>query len=263
MTRRLSDLTLRQVDGIDHHGAVLVQPIGAIEQHGPHLPLCTDALRAERAVDLALDRLGADVPVWSLPTLSYGKSVEHAGLGATVALTSATLAAVCLELGRSLAASGFRKLAFVNGHGGQPGLLESVARDIRLASGLQVFPINLGALGVPDGVEPSSPYDIHAGRQETSIMLALAPELVHPEWAVAGDGDVAGLYADRRHLTLEGAVPTAWLTRDLTSTGVIGDPSGASAAEGRRIIDHRVTALAAALTEIVTFEFPFPTPEAR
>lgn len=255
-TGRLEHLTRRQIDAIDREHAVIVQPIGAIEQHGDHLPINTDAFRAEQVVDLALSQCAVDVDAWSLPVQAYGKSVEHTGIGGTIALTSSTLTAVCLDLGRSLAASGFRKLVFVNGHGGQPGLLDSIARDIRLATGLQVFSINLGAFGVPHDVASGSAFDIHGGRQETSIMMALAPELVHPEWAVAGDRDVAGAYRDKEYLTLEGAVPTAWLTRDLTANGVVGDPAGANADEGRRIVEHRAGSLAAALAEIATFEFP-------
>ena len=101
------------------------------------------------------------------------------GLAAgTVALSAATLMGVCLDLGDSLAASGFRKLVFVNGHGGQPSLLDVVARDIRVRTGLEVFPMMPSRLGLPEGVEPVDPeYGIHGGQIETSIVWALAPEL--------------------------------------------------------------------------------------
>lgn len=257
MTFHLADLTTAEVGAIDTTDAVVVQPIGAIEQHGPHLPLSTDALVAERMSALALERLGAGSNVWQLPTLSYGKSTEHLGRAGTVALSATTLMAVCLDLGRSLAASGFRKLVFVNGHGGQPGLLDVVARDIRAETGLEVFPMMPGRLGLPEGVDPVDPaYGIHGGQIETSIVMALKPSLVRLDRAVR-DGDAAGaLFAGYRHLTLEGAVPTAWLTDDLSASGVLGDPTAASPELGRAVVEHQVAALAEVLLEIKSFAFP-------
>jgi len=256
-THLLAHMSTAEIARIDTSDAVIVQPIGAIEQHGAHLPVMTDALTAERISDLAISGLPEGSNVWQLPTISYGKSTEHLGRAGTVAMSAATLTGVCMDLGRSLAASGFRKLVFVNGHGGQPSLLDVVARDIRVETGLEVFPMMPGRLGLPDGVEPVDPdYGIHGGQIETSIVWALAPELVQMEHAVR-DGEVAGsLFAGMKHLSLEGTVPTAWVTDDLSASGVLGDPTAASLELGRRIVDHQVTGLREVLLEIRGFAFP-------
>ncbi|GAB3256183.1 creatininase family protein [Kineosporia babensis] len=257
MTHLLAHLSTAAVEAIDKTDAVVVQPIGAVEQHGAHLPLITDALTAERISDLAIRSLPADSNVWQLPTLAYGKSTEHLGRAGTVALSAATLMATCLDLGRSLAASGFRKLVFVNGHGGQPSLLDVVARDIRVETGLEVFPMMPGRFGLPEGItQVDEHYGIHGGQIETSIVWALAPELVRMDLAVRDGEAVGALYAGSRHLTLEGTVPTAWVTDDLSVSGVIGDATAANQEDGRRIVEHQTRCLAETLLEIRDFAFP-------
>jgi creatinine amidohydrolase len=163
VNRRLARLSTTDIAAIDKHDAVVVQPIGAIEQHGPHLPVMTDAFVAEQLAALAANTLGADANVWLLPPLSYGKSTEHLGWAGTMSLSSETLLAVCRDVGRSVAASGFTRLAFVNGHGGNPSLLDVAARDIRTETGLLVFLVTTGRLGAPDGLTvPDAGFSIHS-----------------------------------------------------------------------------------------------------
>jgi creatinine amidohydrolase len=255
--RRLAWLTSPEVETIASRNALVVQPIASVEQHGPHLPCYTDSLVAEGLVARAVALTPADVEVWTLPVIAYGKSNEHLGFPGTISLSAETLIAVCRDVGRSVARSGFRKLAFVNGHGGQPHLLEMVARDIREETGLMVFPLFPYRLGVPDGVV-SSPEEqalgIHGGELETSLVLALEPDAVHMDRAEPGDDRVRKLYADLQHLSLEGALPTAWLTRDLSDNGVIGDPTRASAERGERALAHLAEGLSRVFAEICGFE---------
>ncbi|MEV6503108.1 creatininase family protein [Streptomyces sp. NPDC048504] len=251
-----AELTTEDVRGLAKDSAVVIQPIGAVEQHGPHLPLVTDALVAEVIARTAVERLGEAANMWVLPTLHYGKSTEHLGRAGTIAMSTATLQAMCMDLGESLARSGVRKLVFVNGHGGQPSLLDVVARDIRHHFGLEVFPVMPSRFPLPDGVEDPDPFGIHGGFVETSLMLALAPELVRLDKAVADGLRVGELYAAQRHLTLEGAVPTAWLIDDVSASGVVGDPTGAAADTGKRIVGHWTELLAEALLEVQAFAFP-------
>lgn len=256
MTHLLAHLSTTAVEAIDKSDAVIVQPIGAVEQHGPHLPLITDALTAEMMTDLAIQRLPADSNVWQLPTLAYGKSTEHLGRAGTIALSAATLMATCLDLGRSLAASGFRKLVFVNGHGGQPSLLDVVARDIRAETGLEVFPMMPG-FGLPEGVvRVDEGYGIHGGQLETSVMLALAPELVQMDLAIHDAQNIRALYLPYRHLSLEGSFPTAWVTDDVSRSGVLGDATAATLDVGKRMVEHQVSNLAEVFLEIKSFAFP-------
>jgi creatinine amidohydrolase/Fe(II)-dependent formamide hydrolase-like protein len=251
-----AELTTEDVQGLAEDSTVVIQPIGAVEQHGPHLPLITDALVAEVIARTAVERLGDGSNMWVLPTLHYGKSTEHLGRAGTIAMSTATLQAVCMDLGESLARSGVRKLVFVNGHGGQPSLLDVVARDIRYHFGLQVFPVMPSRFPLPDGVEDPDPFGIHGGFVETSLMLALAPELVRLDKAVADGLRVGELYEAQRHLTLEGVVPTAWLIDDVSASGVVGDPGGAGADTGKRIVGHWTELLAEALLEVQAFAFP-------
>ena len=253
-TRRYAELTSGSVAALPA-GAIVVQPIGAIEQHGPHLPLVTDALIAESVATAAVKQ--AAVPCWQLPTLAYGKSNEHLGFPGTISLSTETLLAVCRDVGRSLARSGIGKLVFVNGHGGQPCLLETAARDIRAETGLHVFTITPMRLGTPPGVQLSdTAFGIHGGELETSLMLALAPQLVRMELAALDSHEAARLFGGYRYLTLEGAIPTAWLTSDLCASGVLGDPRGATRATGEAVLAHWIAAVAGALAEIGTFAFP-------
>jgi len=255
--RLLHRLSTVDIAALPKERGVLVQPIGAIEQHGPHLPVMTDAFVAESIAAGAVRRLPDEAPVWVLPTLHYGKSSEHLGRAGTISLSTRTLLSVCEDVGRSVAASGFRRLVFVNGHGGNPSTLDTVARDIRTETGLMVFPVTTGRLGLPEGFDvPDEEFSIHGGHVETSLVLALDPSVVRMDRAQEGGRAVADLYRDKRHLTLEGTVPSAWVTDDLSANGVIGDPLKATEAFGSQIREAWESRLAAALLEIVGFEFP-------
>jgi creatinine amidohydrolase len=255
--RRLAWRTSPEIEEIARSNALVIQPIASVEQHGPHLPCYTDSLVADGLVARAVALTPVDVEVWTLPVIAYGKSNEHLGFPGTISLSAETLIAVCRDVGRSVARSGFRKLAFVNGHGGQPHLLEMVARDIREETGLMVFPLFPYRLGVPDGVV-SSPQEealgIHGGELETSLVLALEPDAVHMDRAEPGNDRVRKLYGELEHLSLEGALPTAWLTRDLSENGVIGDPTQASAERGDRALAHMAEGLSRVFAEICEFE---------
>src|SRR5258708_5404491 len=157
-----AELTTEDVQGLAKDSAVVIQPIGAVEQHGAHLPLVTDALTAEVIARTAVEKLGGGCNMWVLPTLHYGKSTEHLGRAGTIAMSTATLQAVCLDLGESLARSGVRKLVFVNGHGGQPSLLDVVARDTPYRFGLEGFSVMLSRFPPPGGFEDPDPFALHA-----------------------------------------------------------------------------------------------------
>jgi creatinine amidohydrolase/Fe(II)-dependent formamide hydrolase-like protein len=253
--RLLSRLSTTAIAEIDKASALVVQPIGAIEQHGPHLPVMTDAFVAERIAGLAADLLG-DEQVYLLPPLSYGKSTEHLGWAGTMTLSSETLLAVCKDVGRSIAASGFSRMVFVNGHGGNPSLLDVAARDIRVETGLLVFTVTTGRLGVPAGLAlPDADFSIHGGHVETSVMLHLAPETVHLDRAVVGGRHLPQLYPADGELTLEGALPTAWVSADLTTNGVIGDPRAATAEIGKEIVTRWIGRLADGYRQMTRFAF--------
>jgi creatinine amidohydrolase len=251
----LARMSTTDIAALPKESTVVVQPIGAVEQHGPHLPVMTDAFIAERIAGRAAELAPAGQVV-VLPPLSYGKSNEHAGWPGTVTLSAGTLLAVCEDVGRSLAASGFTRLAFVNGHGGNPSSLDVAARDIRTETGLLVFPVTTGRLGVPEGLDlPDAEFSIHGGHVETSVMLHLAPEAVHLDRAVRGGAHLPELFPGGGELSLEGPLPTAWISDDLTTNGVIGDARAATAEIGKEIVGHWTGRLATAYRQMTGFAF--------
>ncbi|MFW8745486.1 creatininase family protein, partial [Mesorhizobium japonicum] len=150
------------------------------------------------------------------------------------------------DVARDVAASGFRTLVFVNAHGGNPELLRVAARDIRAQIGIHAYLVHAPDIDLPDELGASIPrpdVDVHAGYYETSVMLALAPELVALPLS-RPDGIEAVRALDDAGLRLDGPAALPWFTRDLSPSGVIGDPTGADAVWGRAALDHQGRALA-------------------
>ncbi|MEM6867116.1 MAG: creatininase family protein [Cyanobacteria bacterium P01_C01_bin.121] len=255
-TRFFPYLSWTQINHLpDKANILVVQPIGAIEQHGPHLPLVVDAAIATAVVGKALSQLDAAIPAYALPTLCYGKSNEHSSFPGTVTLSASTLTSVLMETAKSLYAAGFRKLLLVNAHGGQPQVLEIVARDLREQhSDLMVFPLFVwGAPHEVDKIVGEAEYEqgIHAGDVETSVMLALMPEQVEMSKAV---NELPNNFAPDSLLSLEGRLPTAWVMRDLSRSGVIGDATAATAKKGEAILASVVAGWVKVFEEIYQFE---------
>jgi creatinine amidohydrolase/Fe(II)-dependent formamide hydrolase-like protein len=206
-----------------------------------------------------LERLDPADQVWVLPGLAYGKSNEHRGFAGTLTLEASTLAAVVRDIATSVAGAGFRRLVLANSHGGNPAVLEQVARDAREATGLIIFPLFLFRMGVDEGDwDPQEAHwGTHAGEWETSTLLAVAPELVHLD-RVDGVGGYPAYRSPVRHLALRGPVTYAWLTRDVSVHGNLGDPRRATLARGEAIVEGTVARLVEVLREMATFEMPMP-----
>jgi creatinine amidohydrolase len=239
----------------DKSNVVILQPIGAIEQHGAHLPLIVDSAIATTVIGRAMANLSDAIPAYVLPPLHYGKSNEHWHFPGTITLSAQTLMAVLMDVGDSLYRAGFRKWALVNGHGGQPQILEIVARDLHQRYGdFQVFP--LFVWNVPNlPLELIDPKElklgIHAGDVETSVMLSLLPDQVRMERAIAH-------YPPTRPshclLSMEGKLPFAWVTKDLSPTGILGDATVATKEKGDRLLSSLVEGWVRVIEEIYQFE---------
>ncbi len=243
----------------DKENVVIAQPIGAIEQHGPHLPLAVDAAIAAAVLGKALATLPEAVPAFGLPLLYYGKSNEHWHFPGTVTLSAQTLRQVLMESSESLYRAGFRKLLWINAHGGQPQVLDMAARDLHQQyPDLMVFPHFVWNVPNPAAemlTEKELELGIHAGDAETSLMMAILPEQVRHELAVCEYPQ--GLPTDGL-LSMEGALPFAWVTRDLTRSGVLGDATVASRAKGDRLL----AALTQGWVEVITAIHQFRQPAA-
>lgn len=161
---------------------VLVLPLGATEQHGPHLPIGTDAMTSEYVARTAAAELAARFPIAVAPTLWYGSSPHHIPFGATMSLQADTYLRMLMDLGRSLAGGGFRRLFIVNGHGGNHELVSVAARDLALEAGLEVGACSWWSLAydelVAAGALEIGRFPGHAGAFESSLVLALDPSLV-------------------------------------------------------------------------------------
>ncbi|MFT4136836.1 creatininase family protein [Microbacterium sp.] len=236
--------------------SILVLPLGAIEHHGAHLPLATDAILAERLAERVVSAAAGDGhDVWLLPTLSYTKSDEHAWAPGTMTLSPATLQAVLVDLGRSIARTPARTVLCYNGHGGNVAPLGIALRELRRRFGLRTFAETV-QLASGDGVTAPDErgFGIHGGHEETSLLLHLAPELVSMPAAVRSVPDGPAGFS---RIGLAGApVQFGWLSDDFGTGGVLGDPTAASAEVGERIADRLVEGGRRTIAEIARWPFP-------
>jgi mycofactocin precursor peptide peptidase len=227
---------------------LLVVPLGSLEQHGPHLPMDTDT----RIACAAASRACAGRPgVGLAPPIAIGASGEHADFPGTLSIGTTALSLALVELGRH-ASLHWPAMLLVNGHGGNVPAITSAVRQLR-EEGRQchVWHAGLpGGVGIGDGSgdgdgDSGGRGGSHAGRTETSIMLALAPSEVRADQAEAGDTrPLAALLPELR----------AHGVRKISPNGVLGDPSGASAAEGARLLDLLVASLSETLDKLLAAE---------
>jgi len=251
-SRNFAYLNWKQVDALPRDATLLVLPTAAIEQHGHHLPLATDTLINNLLLGHALAKLPANAPVYALPPVHYGKSNEHIGFPGTLSVSASTFMAVLRDLGASISAAGLKRLVLYNTHGGNTALIDVMARDLRAEFKLRTFALHGSAGAKFDELSPQErAYGFHAGEVETAYLLASVPELVDKSAYTANyiaDVNKPALLAP------EFAPATfAWLTRDIATSGVMGDPRPATAENGARWLDQASTRLAAALDAMLRF----------
>lgn len=255
--RNFAYLTWKQVDALPRESTLLVLPTAAIEQHGHHLPLATDTLINNLLLGKALELVPADLPIYALPPICYGKSNEHLGFPGTLSVSAQTFLAVIRDLGASIAAAGFQKVVLYNTHGGNTALVDVLARDLRAEFDLRTFSL-FGSPGATfEGVSKQErTYGFHAGEIETAYLLHATPELVHT--AEYTSNYIARLpQSDKDQSELlkpEGSSANfAWLTRDIAPSGVLGDPTAATAENGARWSSEAAARLAEILVAMYNF----------
>jgi creatinine amidohydrolase len=235
--------------------SIIVIPTGAIEHHGPHLPLNTDALLAETLATAAVERAAASgLDIWLLPTLIYTKSDEHHWAPGTMWLRWETLMDTLVDLGRSVAATPAKKLVFMNGHGGNGALLQVANRELRRRFGLTTFTMPAGiqkaGSGGTDGADEHG-LGIHAGHGETSVVLHVRPDLVDMSLA---ERNVPEHIGAMQYIGFNNTpVSFGWLSNDFGPSGVIGDPTRATAEAGAILFEESVARSVEALHEIARF----------
>jgi creatinine amidohydrolase len=165
--------------------SLLIIPLGATEQHGPHLPVGTDTLLVETIAERALLALRDSLPVVLAPTLPLGSSAHHVPFGGTLSLTSLSFYRVLMDIGRSAASGGFRRMFFLNGHGGNHELAQVAARDLGLELPIAVGAGSWWAMAYEALIAAGSPtirnIPGHAGGFETAAMMAMAAHLVREQ----------------------------------------------------------------------------------
>jgi creatinine amidohydrolase len=253
---RWANMSSSQFASLDPSRAVAVLPLGATEQHGPHLPLSVDTVLVEGVVNAALSHLAEQDPVWVLPTQSLGLSTEHTGFAGTLSLSPQTVIQLWCDIGASVARAGFKKLLLFNAHGGNVGLMDVVARELRGQHGLLVYSsswynLPLDAAAMQPFSADELRFGVHAGDMETSMMLALAPETVKmtlaqnfdstsrwraAQYAVLGDGKSAKL---------------GWHMQDYNPHGAAGNAAAANAAKGHALVTSAGEQLARLLQELM------------
>lgn len=251
--RNFAYLTWKQVDALPRASTLLVLPTAAIEQHGHHLPLATDTLINNLLLGKALAQVPADLPVYALPPVCYGKSNEHIGFPGTLSVSAQTFLAVVRDLGASIAAAGFQKLVLYNTHGGNTSLVDVLARDLRAEFGLRTFSLSGSGGASPEGLSPQErTYGFHAGEVETAFLLHATPELVHPDEYTA---NYIARVDQPELLKPEGSSANfAWLTKDIAPSGVLGDPTAATADNGELWSDAAAARIAEILVAMFNFE---------
>lgn len=250
--RYWADYTSLDFAALDRGNLVAVLPVGAIEQHGPHLPLSVDREILDGIIAAALPLIPADCPAIFLPTCAVGKSNEHSRYPGTLTFSAATLMAMWTELGDCVAAAGVRKLVLLNSHGGQIAPMDIVARDLRVKHGMLTVAANWFAMGQPEGLltADEARHGVHAGDMETSIMLALRGDLVMMDRAADFRPLNARLAATNRHLGLGPAGKLGWQAQDLHPAGAMGNAAAATADKGHAFVDHAARELAVLLAEV-------------
>jgi len=249
-SRLIGELTFLEITRTLKESSILCLPIGSIEQHGPHLPLNTDVILAEEFTRRIIARWGDSLDIWQLPTLAISLAREHEWASGTMSLSVQGMTAFMRDLGREIArALPARNLAIINGHGGNRGILEALAHDLRADFGLNICVLHPAAwVEVDANLEIP---EIHGGKNETSMMLAIAPQLVRQDQIAQLKNPPSGEAV--RTAILDRAVSWPWTTDDkrIADMGVIGDAKAASAEFGERILDHVVETAGGVLKQLV------------
>ncbi len=253
--RRWHEMASADFAAVDPERWVAVFPLGATEQHGPHLPLLVDAAITEDLLDRALAHAPTSLPVTALPLSRIGRSEEHGDYPGTLSLSAETLQRAWYEIGASVARAGLRKLLLLNSHGGQVQVMQIVARQLRIDHGLFVVALSWPQLGLPDGAVTVDEHrhGIHAGAVETSMMLAVRPDLVRMEEA-EDFVPLSRRSGDEFPLLMSlGAASIGWQMQDIHPAGAAGDATLADAATGEAILAHLADRLVALLEEMVRY----------
>lgn len=235
---------------------IAILPLGAHEYHGPHLPLETDTLIAEGIATRLRAALRDDLDVFFLDAEPIGYSIEHSDRDGTRSLAFNAAIEGWLDIAENLSANGVRKLILLNAHGGNSPLLTIVATEARVRFRMLCVATSWSRFGVPEGVisPEDKAIDIHGGEIETSVMLALYPELVDVGKAVNFPSRQSEFARDFKHLRAYGPHAFGWMMRDLNADGAAGNAFAATVEKGEALIAHAVNGLVELVEDVARFD---------
>jgi creatinine amidohydrolase len=250
-----ADLKTTDFAQLDAARTVAVLPLGATEQHGPHLPLAVDQALVDGIIGAALPMLPPDLPVLFLPTQQVGYSPEHTAFAGTLTLPYETVLASWIAIGESVARAGVRKLLLFNGHGGQASLMDIAARQLRARAGLIVYGCNWWHLPLGDEVKglfsaDEHRFGVHAGEIETSMMLALRPQSVTLAQARNFKSSSEQRAAAYPILGNGVSAKLGWHMQDYNAEGAAGNAAAATSEKGRALVEAAGRQLALVLQEL-------------
>ncbi|MDQ0390824.1 creatininase family protein [Labrys monachus] len=254
--RHWLDMTTEEFRTSDTASWIAVLPVAAIEQHGPHLPVGTDALIMQGYLDRTLSHIPADIPATFLPVQTIGKSNEHLEFPGTLSLSAETAIRAWVEIGESVHRAGVRKLLIVNSHGGNASVMDIVARELRVRHGMLAAFTSWSLFGYPAetfGVDEMR-LGIHAGEIETALMLEFRPDLVHMDKAADFRPVTYEMEASFRHLRTGRPGGFGWMAQDLHPEGAAGDASKATPDHGAVSARFGAAALVELLRDLRDFD---------
>lgn len=251
-----SDLTWRDLQDRDVSRTIAVLPVAAVEQHGPHLPLGTDAMIMEGYLARVLERMPADLDALFLPVQQLGTSNEHVDFPGTLSFSPETFLRIIADLGASMSRAGCRKLVLVNSHGGNSAALDIAARELRRLHRMLAVTVSWSRFGYPDGLfsDAEKAHGIHAGDIETSLMMAFRSELVRDE--LIADFPPASIAMEKQFNWLNAGRPAGfgWMAQDLSDNGAMGNASLATREKGEALADYGATAFVELLRDVEAFD---------
>jgi creatinine amidohydrolase len=250
------EMTWEDFSAPDRARFIVVLPIAAVEQHGPHLPLGTDAFIAKAYLARARELVPQDLAVMFLPLQTIGASDEHRGFPGTLTLSAATVIRLLTEIGESVSRAGVRKLVIANSHGGNAAAIDIVALDLRVRLGMLVVACSFAQLGYPERVfaREEIAHGIHGGDIETSIMLHARPATVRTARVATFSSTALAMKKEFKWLAPNRPPPFGWMSHDLNPAGAIGDAAAATAAKGEAAIEFGARAFVELLGEVDRFD---------
>jgi creatinine amidohydrolase len=253
--RDWAELRAPDFAGLDPERTVAVLPTAAVEQHGPHLPVGTDAMIAEGMLDAVRGACPVDLDLLILPVQAVGKSNEHLWAAGTLTLSAETALRAWTEVGLSVRRAGLAKLAIVNSHGGNLDLVSILSRELRVRAGMLAVKTQWASFGAPEGMFSAreTAFGIHGGDRETSLMLFFRPETV--DMGAARDFPSS---AEGDGLPPIGPTAYGWIASDLSESGVVGEAHLATPEKGRALAAHG----AAGFLELARRMVAMPVPAA-